>query len=118
MSPIVISDEGESDGRYPRRLTAGTAIEWLRRELEALGILGDAHHGDGVALLSLWVDLVVWCDGHAYWWRAGWNAERRCAVYAWHPVTEPDRAAHRIAFRYADLRETHPLPHTDAGSTW
>ncbi|WP_326826033.1 hypothetical protein [Streptosporangium sp. NBC_01756] len=98
-------------------MSAEAAIEWLKRELEALGIVADTHHGDRVALLSVWVDLVVWCDGHTYWWRVSWNAARQRATYARHPATEPGRAARRIAFRYAELRETHPLSEPTAEAT-
>ena len=62
-----------------------------------------------MALVSVWVGLVVWCDGERYWWRTGWDAQRKRALYAWHPAVEPVRAARRVAFRYADLCANHPL---------
>lgn len=86
------------------------AAERLRRELSRLGIPGDVHDGYGLALVSVWVGLAVWCDQDRYWWRTGWDQRRKRAVYAWHPVLDPARTARRVAFRYADLRQAHPLP--------
>lgn len=81
----------------------------LRQALEAHEIPTDVHDGYGLALVSVWVGLVVWCDQDRYWWRAGWEPRRERVVYAWHPASEPVRAAHRVALRYADLRASHPL---------
>ncbi|MGP3920161.1 hypothetical protein [Nonomuraea sp. 10N515B] len=78
-------------------------------ELENRGISADVHEGYQLALVSVWVGLVVWCDGERFWWRTGWDEGRKRAVYAWHPVADLSRAARRIAFRYAELREGHPL---------
>ncbi|MBN6058124.1 hypothetical protein JYK22_39750, partial [Nonomuraea sp. RK-328] len=82
----------------------------LRDALQAdHGISADTHDGYDLALVSVWVGLVVWCDGVWFWWRAGWDDRRKRVVYARHPATEPARAARRVAFRYADLRRHHPL---------
>ncbi|NUW38326.1 hypothetical protein HTZ77_44060 [Nonomuraea sp. SMC257] len=67
------------------------------------------HIGYGLALVSVWVGLVVWSDGERYWWRTGWDADRKRVIYARHPAVEPARAARRIAFRYADLCANQPL---------
>ncbi|MEU7901181.1 hypothetical protein AB0B45_51220 [Nonomuraea sp. NPDC049152] len=83
--------------------------ERLASALAEHGIAADVHDGYGLALISVWVGLVVWCDGERFWWRAGWDAIRRRVVYAWHPAIEPVWAARRIAFRYADLRAAQPL---------
>ncbi|GAA3447789.1 hypothetical protein [Planomonospora venezuelensis] len=91
------------------------AAEELQTELERQGIAADVHDGYGLALVSVWVDLVVWSDGECYWWRTGWNTERRRTIYAWHPATDPVRAARRVARRYEDLRGTQPLPEWLAG---
>lgn len=80
----------------------------LADALAAQGISADVHVGYGLALVSVWVGLVVWCHGGRYWWRAGWDEKRQRVVYAWHPSIEPARAAHRIALRYAQLRVSHP----------
>ncbi|MGW0067686.1 hypothetical protein ACWDUI_09495, partial [Streptosporangium sandarakinum] len=50
----------------------GTA-ERLRRALEALGVVVDVHDGYGLALVSVWDGLVVWCNGDRFWWQAGWD---------------------------------------------
>ncbi|MEU7832967.1 MULTISPECIES: hypothetical protein [unclassified Nonomuraea] len=86
------------------------SADLLRQTLQTEhGIQADIHVGYDLALVSVWVGLVVWCDGHRFWWRTGWDPERKRPVYAWHPAIEPGRAARRIAFRYADLRADHPL---------
>ncbi|MEU4541987.1 hypothetical protein [Nonomuraea dietziae] len=76
--------------------------------------MADVHDGYELALVSVWVGLVVWCDGDRFWWRSGWDARRSRPVYAWHPAMEPNRAATRIARRYAQLQETHPQSETVA----
>ncbi|WP_371779639.1 hypothetical protein [Streptosporangium subroseum] len=81
----------------------------LRAALADHGITCDVHDGYGLALVSVWVGLVVWCDGDRFWWRTGWDARRGRFIYAWHPATDSDRAALRITVRYRELRETHPL---------
>lgn len=80
------------------------SAEFLRDALQHDGIESDVHDGYGLALVSVWVGLVVWCDGWRFWWRTGWNADRRRVVYAWHPANDPFRAARRIAIRYAEIR--------------
>ncbi|MEV0594462.1 hypothetical protein [Nonomuraea cavernae] len=86
------------------RINPYHAAEMLRQALERHGVVADVHHGYGLALVSVWVGVVVWCDGQRFWWRTGWNAERRRVIYAWHPAIEPVRAAHRISMHYSDLR--------------
>ncbi|MET8000983.1 hypothetical protein [Nonomuraea glycinis] len=80
------------------------SAETLRDALWRDGIESDVHDGYGLALVSVWVGLVVWCDGWRFWWRTGWNADRHRVVYAWHPANDPFRAAQRVARRYAELR--------------
>ncbi|GGS79200.1 hypothetical protein GCM10010156_42480 [Planobispora rosea] len=86
------------------------AAEELRTELEQQGIAADVHDGYGLALVSVWTGLVVWCKDDRYWWRTGWDAQRQRFTYAWHPATDPVRAARRVARRYEALRVAHPLP--------
>ncbi|MET9339349.1 hypothetical protein [Nonomuraea sp. NPDC003804] len=88
---------------WPVRPRASAEI--FSRALSGHGVAADVHDGYGLALVSVWVGLVVWCDGYRYWWRTGWNAERRRVIYAWHPANEPDRAARRVLLRYNELRE-------------
>ncbi|MDH2429278.1 hypothetical protein [Sphaerisporangium sp. TRM90804] len=101
-----------SAGRRPvwdGRLALETA-QTLKTGLAAHGISSDVHDGYGLALVSVWVGLVVWCNGDRFWWRTGWNPQNRRIVYAWHPALDPDRAARRIAFRYAQMRRLHRVP--------
>ncbi|GAA3215918.1 hypothetical protein [Nonomuraea helvata] len=86
-----------------------SVAERLRAELETRGISAEVHKGYRLALVWVWVGLVVWCDGERFWWRTGWDEGRKRAVYVWHPVADLARAVRRIAFRYAELREGHPL---------
>lgn len=81
----------------------------LADDLADLGITADVHDGYGLALVSVWVGLVVWCDGERFWWRSGWDPHRRIPVYAWHLAYDTERAARRVARQFADLRQTHPL---------
>ncbi|MFC6578129.1 hypothetical protein [Planomonospora parontospora] len=80
------------------------AAEDLREALEREGITADVHDGYGLALVSVWVGLIVWCDGERFWWRTGWDDRRQRFTYAWHPAADPVRAARRVAFRYTALR--------------
>ncbi|MEV6862719.1 hypothetical protein AB0M44_17190 [Streptosporangium subroseum] len=96
--------------------TALGAAEELRTHLEQQGITADVHDGYGLALVSVWVGLVVWCKDDRYWWRTGWDAQRQRFTYAWHPATDPIRAARRVAFRYAELRKIHPPSELMAGA--
>ncbi|MFI6886547.1 hypothetical protein [Streptosporangium canum] len=88
--------------------------ESLRAELDHWKISADVHGGYGLALVSVWVGLVVWCDGDRFWWRTGWDDRHERFTYAWHPAIEPARAARRVAFRYRDLRNTPPPPESIA----
>ncbi|HUR01093.1 MAG TPA: hypothetical protein VM347_00995 [Nonomuraea sp.] len=85
------------------------SAELLRQMLGRNGIASDVHEGYGLALVSVWVGLVVWCDGQYFWWRTGWNAERHRVIYAWHPAIDPERAARRISMYYASLRAMQPI---------
>lgn len=77
---------------------------FLQQELRHQGIDAEVHDGYGLALVSVWVGLVVWCDGRRFWWRTGWNPDRHRVIYAWHPASDPLGAARRVAMRYAELR--------------
>ncbi|MEV4362041.1 hypothetical protein ACWEPL_20265 [Nonomuraea sp. NPDC004186] len=92
----------------PQVVTSLDAAQQLQRKLIHLNISSDVHDGYGIALVSVWVGLLVWCRHDAFWWHTGWEPGRKRAVYAWHPLPEPGRAARRIAVRYAELRRAHP----------
>jgi hypothetical protein len=88
----------------------------LAKALSVQGVPADVHDGYGVALVPVWVGLIVWCHGGRYWWRSAWDARRQRVIYASHPSTEPARAAHRVALRYAQLREAHAFSPPVAGA--
>ncbi|MFJ2030544.1 hypothetical protein [Streptosporangium sp. NPDC087985] len=90
------------------------AAEELRDALAQHEITADVHDGYGLALVSVWVGLIVWCDGRRFWWRTGWNPRQYRPIYAWHPALEPVQAARRVALRYADLRREHARTGQDA----
>ncbi|MFI7225368.1 hypothetical protein ACIBO5_19310 [Nonomuraea angiospora] len=92
----------------PQVVTSLDAAQQLQRKLIHLNISSDVHDGYGIALVSVWAGLLVWCCHDAFWWHTGWEPGRKRAVYAWHPLPEPGRAARRIAMRYAELRRAHP----------
>ncbi|WP_433367661.1 hypothetical protein [Streptosporangium sp. CA-115845] len=51
--------------------SAVEAAEELREALAQYGIAADVHDGYGLALVSVWVDLIVWCREGQFWWRTG-----------------------------------------------
>ncbi|WP_436761452.1 hypothetical protein [Streptosporangium sp. V21-05] len=91
-------------------MTALETAESLRCELAVQQIACDVHDGYGLALVPVWVGLVVWCDGERFWWRTGWSLRRGRFVCAWHPASDPERAAGWIAAIYAELQERHTPP--------
>ncbi|MFI9843495.1 hypothetical protein ACIHFD_41095 [Nonomuraea sp. NPDC051941] len=70
-----------------------------------MGIPADVQEGRGLALVSVWTGLVVWTDGLWYRWWTGRRSQTGRWLYAHHSAFEPERAARRIAARYAELRE-------------
>ncbi|MFB9679148.1 hypothetical protein [Streptosporangium vulgare] len=81
----------------------------LAEELRNLGMPADIHRSFGIALISVWIDLVVWTNGISYHWWSGTVSARGRRLYAYNPVGDPVTAARRIAARYAELRGGHPL---------
>ncbi|MEV6984802.1 hypothetical protein AB0M95_26570 [Sphaerisporangium sp. NPDC051017] len=80
----------------------------LARELERHGLCSEIHQGYGLALVSVWVDLVVWTDATCYiWWTGQFrpNGRRQLAYCA---GNDPASAAARVAARYVELRRNHP----------
>ncbi len=94
-------------------LVTGSA-DRLRAELEQHGIRADLHRGRGVALVSVWLDLLVWVEagpeGLRYRWWTGRVSERTGRyVYTGSPAHAVEAAARRIAARYRELVDSHPL---------
>jgi hypothetical protein len=97
----------------PALLTGPSAVHAADRLSSALkqhGISADVHDGHGIALVSVWVDLLIWTDGVVYRWWTGQicgRAGRR--LYTTYSVNDPVAAAHRVAHRYEELHQSHPL---------
>lgn len=83
------------------------AVKAFGQALEREGITAEVHAGYGLALVFIDTALIVWCNGHHFWWRTAWNDRQHHAVYAWHPAIDPPRAARRVARQYA-LAHTKP----------
>lgn len=102
------------------RSPAAVMAERLRAELERRGITADVNEGDGLALVSVWVHLVVWCesgpDGWRYrWWTGRTSQQSRRWVWTSCPSTAVETAGRRVAERYAEVRRSHPLSAVVAG---
>ncbi|WP_182881675.1 hypothetical protein [Microbispora sp. H10949] len=102
-------------GRRPPVVTAAHTAERLRVELEQYGVAADVHEGYGLALVSVWVELVVWTDGRWFRWRSGRTSTSGRPVYAFAPASDVVTAARRVAHRYRQLRHVHPCPPYLAG---
>ncbi|MGC5009837.1 hypothetical protein ACLQ2R_03635 [Streptosporangium sp. DT93] len=86
------------------------AAQALKAALGRCGIGADVSGGYELAVVSVWRGLTVWSDGLTFWWATGQrDAERGRVLYARHTAQEPDQAAQKVAFRYADLRKNRPL---------
>ncbi|MFC4585442.1 hypothetical protein [Sphaerisporangium corydalis] len=90
------------------RHPAARAAHRLSRTLEHHGIPTQVHEGRGLALVSVWLDLVAWTDGACFWWSGGVSETTRRRTYSFSPVDDPVTAARRIADRYAELRQVPP----------
>nr|WP_189178543.1 hypothetical protein [Microbispora rosea] len=84
-------------------------------ELEQYGVAADVHEGYGLALVSVWVELVVWTDGRWFRWRSGRTSASRRPVYAFAPASDVAATARRVAHRYRQLRRIYPCPPYLAG---
>ncbi|MET9344241.1 hypothetical protein [Nonomuraea sp. NPDC003804] len=90
----------------------------LQLDLADFGINSDVHVGTGIALVSVWVDLVIWVEcaseGWRYRWWTGRISSRNRYVWAFCPADAHHTAARRIAIRYRELLAGHPLSETIA----
>ncbi|MGW4662136.1 hypothetical protein [Streptosporangium sandarakinum] len=75
----------------------------------------DVHDGYGLALVSVWDGLVVWCNGDRFWWQAGWDEQCGRPAYASRPVSGAEEVARLVAARYAELRRVRFGERTDPG---
>ncbi|WP_440102841.1 hypothetical protein [Streptosporangium sp. H16] len=97
----------------PAPLTGTPAVhaaDQLSNALERHGIAADVHDGYGVALVSVWVDLLVWTDGFVYrWWTGQFSGRSRRRLYTAYTVDNPAAAARCVARRYEELQQGHPV---------
>ncbi|MEV4750526.1 hypothetical protein AB0K21_29545 [Streptosporangium sp. NPDC049248] len=90
--------------RPAQRCPAALAAERLRIGLEHCGVSADVHEGHGVALVSVWTDLLVWTDGRAYrWWTGKTSAKTGRRLYRVYSADNPITVAHCVAQRYKEL---------------
>ncbi|MEU4229610.1 hypothetical protein AB0F17_35380 [Nonomuraea sp. NPDC026600] len=83
---------------------ADTAAEQLQDRLHAAHrIASEVRHGDGVALVLISTDLVVWTDGGIWWWWTGHTTGRGRWIYNHASTANVATAARRIALRHAEL---------------
>lgn len=88
-----------------RRDPAARAAHRLSMALERHGITTEVHEGSGLALVSVWLDLVAWTDGSCYfWWAGGVSETTRRRTYSYGPADDPVTTASRVAGRYMELR--------------
>jgi hypothetical protein len=88
-------------------ITPARCAERLRTQLERHGVEADVHEGYGLALVSVWIELVVWTDGRWFRWSSGRTSIRGRPVYSFTPALDVVTAARRVADRYSELRRKH-----------
>ncbi|GGL19123.1 hypothetical protein Sme01_36240 [Sphaerisporangium melleum] len=105
-------------GLAPAPHPAIRAAYRLRAALEPHGIAADVNEGAGLALVSVWHDLVVWCGPCYLWWAGGVSPVTGRFTYRYTSADAPETAARRVAERYHQLRRMRspdaPSPVTGA----
>ncbi|WP_440100415.1 hypothetical protein [Streptosporangium sp. H16] len=87
------------------------SAERLKLSLEDLQIAADVHEGQGVALVSVWLNLIVWTNGRWYrWWTGRVSQKTGRRLYAVHSTENPVTTARHVALRYRELHTSRPLP--------
>ncbi|MEU7855621.1 hypothetical protein [Nonomuraea sp. NPDC049141] len=100
--------------RSAARSPAADVAYRLRDELAMQGIAADVHDGYGVALISVWIDLVVWVecglDGvwRYIWWTGRIHPKTGRWVYTGCPFAGVSSVARQVGERYRELLERHP----------
>ena len=108
--PRTKTDRGANGGLASLPSWSASA-ERLKLSLADLQIAADVHEGQGVALVSVWLDLIVWTNGRWYrWWTGRMSQKTGRRLYAIHSTENPATTARHIALRYRELRTSRPLP--------
>ncbi|MEV8630377.1 hypothetical protein AB0395_01855 [Streptosporangium sp. NPDC051023] len=84
------------------------AAERLKHALADLWVTADVHLGFGVALVSVWTDLLVLTDGRCFRWWTGELDRKGNRVYAYCSADSPVTAAHDVAKVREILRARRP----------
>ncbi|MEV0196293.1 hypothetical protein [Nonomuraea sp. NPDC050691] len=85
----------------PGLRSADAAAEQLQTQLHAAHrIASEVRHGDGVALVLISTELVVWTDGDIWWWWTGHTTGRGRWIYARASTGNVATTARRVALRY------------------
>jgi hypothetical protein len=85
------------------------SAERLESALHDLDVAADVHQGEGIALVSVWVDLVVWTDGRWYrWWTGQTSAKTGRRLYHVYGTDNPVTVARAIVIRRTELQKAHP----------
>ncbi|MEU7862845.1 hypothetical protein [Nonomuraea sp. NPDC049141] len=92
------------------RTPAVHAAGQLSNALKQHGIFADVHDGYGVALVSVWFDLLVWTDGFVYrWWTGQISGRTGRRLYTVYNVENPATVARCVASRYVQLHQSRSL---------
>ncbi|MBB5960922.1 hypothetical protein [Planomonospora venezuelensis] len=75
----------------------------------------DVHIGYGMALVSVWAELLVWTNGYWFRWACGRSrAGNGRRLYAFAPADDVATAARRVVRRREELRQRRPYsPHPE-----
>ncbi|MER5645272.1 hypothetical protein [Streptosporangium sp. NPDC002524] len=87
------------------------SAERLKLSLEDLQIAADVHEGQGIALVSVWLNLIVWTNGRWYrWWTGQVSQKTGRRLYAVHSTENPVTTARHVALRYREVHTSRSLP--------
>lgn len=108
--PVLSTFRGAADD-FSCRPSYVASAERLKLSLGDLQIAADVHEGQGIALVSVWLNLIVWTNGRWYRWRTGRMSQRTGRrLYAVHSTENPVTTARHVALRYRELHTSRPLP--------
>ncbi|GAA3167991.1 hypothetical protein [Nonomuraea roseoviolacea] len=86
--------------------TAEQAAQWLAYALSEMGVPAEVNGNAHVALVSVYINLVVWTNGaHFSWWNGSYSKFAGRRVYAYCPADDPLTAARRVILRLESLKQ-------------